>query len=217
MVKSPFFVFEDALSPNKCDLLISEFGIKPSSVFDSHQFKNERFIKDSEQSTPILNMLGRLANAIEARFGGVIKGVEIPVFQQYFENPNLPAEPHGCENSKLLRKKWVKSKDIDLVGFIWLKDYNSGVPLDSSFEVYGGKLEFPAYNFSLVPQRGTLVLYPAGPHFITAISPILVGSLEQVKITVKLTTPDGGIYLYQPSEFPGTYQEWFVSNDSQNS
>jgi hypothetical protein len=135
------------------------------------------------------------------------------VFSQYFENPKDPCELHGCENAKFLRKKWVKTKDVDLVGYLWLKDYGGGVPLDPRIEVYGGKLEFPAYNFSLVPQRGTLILFPAGPHFITAISPILVGSLEQVKITVKLKTDDGGLWLYDPKNFPGTYQEWFSEEE----
>jgi hypothetical protein len=135
--------------------------------------------------------------------------MEPPVFQQYFEDPKNPCEIHGCESAKYMRKKWVKTKDVDLVGYLWLKDYGGGVPLDPRFEVYGGKLEFPAYNFSIVPQRGTLVLFPAGPHFITAVSPVLVGSLEQIKITVKLKNPNGEMFIYQPSNFPGTYQEWF--------
>ena len=213
MVKSPFFVFEDVLSPARCEQLIAELGIRVPSFEKDRPLKNERFMKDPVLSTPIVNALQPLVSDIEERYDGIIKGIETPVFQQYFENPALPCEPHGCENAKFLRKKWVKSKDIDLVGFIWLKDFNSGVPLDPRFEVYGGKLEFPAYNFSLVPQRGTLVLYPAGPHFITAISPILVGTLEQVKVTVKLVTAEGGPWLYQPQNFGGTYQEWFTSEN----
>lgn len=174
--------------------------------------KNERFIKDPFNQL-IIQALEPHISAIEQRYEAKVKGIDVPVFQQYFENPALPCEPHGCENSKFIRKKWVKSRDIDLVGFIWLKDYNGGTPLDPRFEVYGGKLEFPAYNFSLVPQRGTLVIYPAGPHFITAVSPILVGSLEQVKVALKLVTNENGMYFYQPSKFPGTYQEWFTPTE----
>ena len=99
-------------------------------------------------------------------------------------------------------------KDVDLVGYVWLKDYNEQVPLDPKHEVYGGKLEFPAFNFSLVPQRGTLVLFPAGPHFISVISPVLLSDLYQIKLTVSIKT-DGHRWFYQPQNFPGTWQQWF--------
>jgi hypothetical protein len=100
-------------------------------------------------------------------------------------------------------------KDVDLVGFVWLKDYNENVPLDPRHEVFGGKLEFPAFNFSLVPQRGTLVMFPAGPHFITVISPILLSDLYQIKLTVCINQKNGGRWLYQPSNHPGKWQDWF--------
>jgi hypothetical protein len=209
MIRSPFFVVEEALSPAKCEKLVAELGIRFPNL-DEHDkpIKNERIM--TEHASVVRDVLQPHLGDIEERYDATVKGMETPLFQQFFENPKDPPVGHGCESAKFLRKKWVKVKDIDLVGFIWLKDFNSGVPLDPRFEVYGGKLEFPAYDFSLVPQRGTLVLYPAGPHFITCISPVLIGSLEQVKVTMKLRTTDDGIYLYQPQRFPGTYGEWFT-------
>lgn len=208
---SPFHVVEDFISPANCERIIAEFGIsEPSIDEDGHPIKNERLIKDPALSRLIQDAVLEHGQDIQDRYTGIIKGMEVPRFIQYFENPKKPCEPHGCENAKHSRKKWVKTKDVDLVGYVWLKDYGSGVPLDPRFEVYGGKLEYPSYNFSLVPQRGTLALFPAGPHFITAISPVLVGSLEIIKFGIKLTADeDGGIWLYQPENFPGTYQEWF--------
>ena len=207
---SPFHVVEDFISPAKCEKLIEEFGIRePSLNEDGQPLKHERILKDPEVISMIQQAILEEGDAIQKRYNGLIKGMETPLFQQYFENPKKPCEGHACENSKFVRKKWVKTKDVDLVGYIWLKDYGSGVPLDPRVEVYGGKLEFPAYNFSLVPQRGTMVMFPAGPHFITAVSPVLVGSLEHIKFSIKITDLENGIWLYQPSEFPGTYAEWF--------
>ena len=209
MIRSPFFIIEDALSPARCEALVAALGIRAPNLDERGKpFRNERIMTDHVDQ--VRAALEPHLSAIEERYEARIRGMETPLFQQFFENPQDPAVAHGCENAKFLRKKWVKSKDVDLVGFIWLKDFNSGVPLDPRFEVYGGKLEFPAYDFSLVPQRGTLVLYPAGPHFITCISPVLVGSLEQVKITIKMLARDGSPWLYQPSSFGGTYREWFV-------
>jgi len=207
---SPFHVVENFISPANCEKLIAEFGISvPSIAEDGQPIKNERLVKAPDALGLIREAILDHGQAIQDRYNGTIKGMETPHFQQYFENPKKPCEPHGCESSKYQRKKWVKVKDIDLVGYLWLKDYGSGVPLDPRIEVYGGKLEFPSYNFSLVPQRGTMVMFPAGPHFITAVSPVLVGSLEMIKFSIKLTQGEDGIWLYQPDNFPGTYQEWF--------
>lgn len=209
-IHSPFHVVENFISPANCEKIIAEFGIgEPSLDENGYPLKNERLIKDAGFSRLIQEAILDAGQDIQDRYNATIKGMEVPRFQQYFENAKKPCEPHGCENSEYLRKKWVKRKDVDLVGYIWLKDYGSGVPLDPRFEVYGGKLEFPAYNFSLVPQRGTMVMFPAGPHFITAVSPVLVGSLEMVKFGIKLAIGEDGIWLYQPEDFPGTYQEWF--------
>jgi hypothetical protein len=209
--RSPFYVIEHAISPARCEQLCKELSIiKPTLDASGRPLKHERLVVDEEHVLRLQQLLREHAPAIEERYTAKVKGMEKPVFQQFFEDAAHPCQEHGCENSKYVRRKWVKVRDIDLVGYLWLKDFNSGVPLDPRFEVYGGKLEFPAYNFSLVPQRGTLVLFPAGPHFITAISPVFAGSLEQIKITVKLTTPNDTMWLYQPANFPGTYQQWFI-------
>jgi hypothetical protein len=208
-IHSPFLCIEHFISPGTCERLVEEFGIKDPTVVDGHALKNERILKDGEFMLMFKDAVQEQVGRIEDQYNGRVVGMEPPVFQQYFEDPRRPCESAGCENAKYLRKKWVKMKDVDLVGYIWLKDYNNGIPLDPRFETYGGKLEFPAYDFSLIPQRGMLALYPAGPHFISAISPILVGSLEQIKITIKLKNTENGMWIYQPANFPGTYQEWF--------
>jgi len=215
MIKSPFFVIEDAVSPAKCDVITKQLGISvPSKDEAGYPLKHECFITDAELVGYLQEAIMPSVGDMESRYGGAIKTFETPLFRQYFENPSRPCELHGCENAKFLRKKWVKVKDVDLVGYLWLKDFNSGVPLDPRFEVYGGKLEFPAYDFSLVPSRGTMVFFPAGPHFITAISPVLVGSLEVVKISIKLHVQDG-FWEYKPELFPGDYMQWFHSEEAQ--
>ena len=209
-IHSPFYVIEDFISPANCERIIAEYGIaEPSVDADGKILKNERFITDPALTEALEMALLEHTGAIQSQYRGMMHGMVNPRFQQYFEDPKHPCELHGCESSKYVRKKWVKVKDVDLVAYVWLKDFGGGVPLDPRHEVYGGKLEFPAYNFSLVPQRGTMVMFPAGPHFITAISPILVGSLEQIKFSVKLTSGANDIWMYQPSNFPGTYEEWF--------
>jgi hypothetical protein len=209
-IHSPFHVIENFFSPLQCEKLIEEFGIStPSYDENSKPLKHERLLHDGAAADAIKAALSAHIGAIEDRYTAKTVRMDVPKFCQYFEDPKNPCETHGCENAKFLRKKWVKTKDVDLVAYVWLKDYGAGVPLDPRYEVYGGKLEFPAYNFSLVPQRGTCVIFPAGPHFISAISPVLVGSLEQVKFSIKVTNPDDTMFHYQPANFPGSYVEWF--------
>lgn len=208
-VKSPFFVIENLISPKLCEEIITKVGVKSPNLDAAEKpIKLERFDDLAEQV--IFTSLQHHKPAIEERYGATIVGTEELVFQHFPENPKVPAKQPGCESSSFVRKKWVKHRNVDLTGYVWLKDYQDKVPLDPRIEVYGGKLEFPAYNFSFTPQRGTCILFPAGPHFITAISPILVGELYQVKINMVLTK-NGLPFLYQPTDFPGTWQQWLMS------
>lgn len=207
-MRSPFTVVQDFLSPLTCEKIIADNEVtQPDVTLEGDAIKNEHHILFWEQD--IVQRFHEVVPEIEARYDCKYRGLEAPVLQYLPENANAPAVGPGCENSKYLRKKWVKTCDVDLVGFVWLKDFNGNPPLDPRHEVFGGKLEFPVYNFSLVPQRGTLVLFPAGPHFITVISPILLGDLYQIKLRVCIEPKDGGLWLYQPTNFPGTWEQWF--------
>jgi len=207
-MKSPFIVIQDFLSPLICEKIIEDNHVGQANVnLDGDPIKLERHIAlwDHEIAT----RFQELVPEIEERYNCNYRGLEKVLLQHYPENDKAPAEGPGCGNSVFSRRKWIKNKDVDLVGFIWLKDFNDSLPLDTSYEVYGGKLEFLAHQFSLVPQRGTLVLFPAGPHFITAISPVLLGDLYMLRLNVCVETKEHGLWFYQPSEYPGKWQDWF--------
>ncbi len=206
MIHSPFHVVEDFISPLQCETLVQRLGLRFPNIAENGQpIKYERHIPNDLSGT-ILSELDALSPLLEQRYGAEVVGEPAVLFQQYWENPKAPAEGLRAENSVYKRKKWEKIKDVDLVGFLWLKSFHDAVPLDPRIEVYGGKLEFPAYNFSLTPVAGTLVVFPATPHFVHAMSHVMLGSIEQIKIGLKLKG-----WTYDAAQYPGTYQEWFLS------
>jgi len=212
-IRSPFLVIQDFISHKACESILGKIEVRqPDLDKDDRPIKMEHH--NDELENGLFSRFKEFVPTIEERYGAKYRATEKLVFQYFPEDSSKPAENPGCESSKFLRRKWVKMKDIDLTGILWLKDYNNNVPLDPRTETYGGKLEFPVYNFSLVPQRGTLVLFPAGPHFIYAISPILVSPLYQVKFNVCVTEPNGGLWFYQPANFlyderKGPLESWF--------
>jgi hypothetical protein len=208
IIKSPFLIVEEFISPKLCEQIIDNIRVEQCDLDkDGDPVPMER--QHEELQIVIFNKFKEYIPKIEEKYDAKYKGTNSITFQYFPELAKKPAQQPGCENSKYLRKKWVKIKDVDLTSVLWLKNYQDRTPLDPRTEVYGGKIEFPAYNFSLVPQRGTLVIFPAGPHFITTISPILVSDLYQVKINISIENKNGGIWLYQPANFPGSWQQWF--------
>jgi hypothetical protein len=200
-------IFQDFLSPKQCDAILDQVRlVAPNLDKEGNPAKMERFHNDAEDQ--IFDKFQPLIPQIEAHYDLKHKGTERLLFQCFPEGMATIAEAPHCESSAMVRKKWVKVRDRDLTGILWLKDHQHEPPLDLKTEVYGGKLEFPIYNFSLQPQRGTLVLYPAGPHFITATSQVLVGDLYAVRFHIAAD----GIWIYQPSNFPGNYVEWFAEH-----
>lgn len=204
ITKSPFKVYQNFLSPKMCSTILDNIRVSAHNRDkDGFPDKMERFHEESQEI--IFEKFKVIIPEIEEYYGIKYKGTENIVFQCYPEGKPGAAENPHCESSQYLRKKWIKVHPRELTAVIWLKDFQDAPPIDVRNEVYGGKLEFPAYDFSLVPQRGTMVIYPAGPHFISAISPVLVGDLYQARLHIAAD----GQWLYQPENFRGTYREWF--------
>lgn len=211
-IRSPFLIHQDFLSPKMCDEIISANRIPSITPDNASQDSGKTEKHLLTLKVPLWEMLtdDGVKTEVEERYSANVAKFEVPVLQHYPQNDAVQyAEPPGCPAAKYVRRKWVKTKDADLVGYIWLKDFNDSMPLDREFEIYGGRLEFPQFDFSLVPQRGTLVIFPATPNFITLVSPIFVGDLYQIRFLMKLAPKDESSWFYQPSDFPGTYQEWF--------
>ncbi len=201
VAKSPFLVFQDFVSPKVCEEIVDSLGFYSPDV-DQEGKPIKMFRTHSESEETLFNRLQPQIDNIMQYYGAEYRGTEQMTFE-YFAQGTVPTPL--CENSDYIRKKWVRTKDRDFTGVLFLSDYNDNPPFDSDYEVYGGKLEFPQHGFGFNPVRGTLIMYPSGPHFINATADVVEGDLHQVRFHIAAGMP----FLYQPVDFPGDYKSWF--------
>ena len=199
--KSPFLVYEDFISPKQCENIVADMGFYvPDINADGDPIKMMRHHDECEAD--LFDKIQAITPEVFNHYGSEYRGTEKMQFEYLAEG--VISQPY-CDNSQYLRKKWVKTKDRDFTGILFLTDYSDQSPFDEDYEVYGGKLEFIQHLFGFNPQRGTLVIFPAGPHFIYANAQIIAGDLFQVKFHFAAKSP----YLHQPADFPGDYRTWF--------
>ena len=199
----PFFVVENFMSPLVCETAVDSINL---TVPDYNSEGTKPIISVLESPTIerlVFNRLEMFIPKIEQRYGVQYKGTHSVEFQWLAQGCEGEA-PHA-ENSEFLREKWLRIRDNDLTGVVFLSDFNDNTPFDGEFEVYGGKHEFPQHGFGFQPQRGTLVVFPSAPHFVNHTLPIIVGDLYRVKFYISTQVP----YLYDPNRFPGDYSTWF--------
>lgn len=203
--KSPFYVVEEFLSPLLCEEIIDicDFTIPDVDISN----KPLKTIKTSEQAQSIIyERLMVLLPDIQSYYDFLYKGTEPMTFEWLPEGSKGSNNNIGAENSVFVRGKWLRTKQRDITGILFLCDYQESVSFDDEYEVYGGKLEFPQHAFSFNPQRGTLVLFPSDPHFINVTSDVFVGNLFQSRIQIAADAP----YFYDPEKYPGNYTQWFA-------
>lgn len=194
-LKSPFFIIEDFLSPLQCDRLLGLNQVPNAGCCIRHL--------NEGQFSVVKNSITDYSDQISERYGCELSPDIKLLFQQFPENPSAPALNPHIDGWESFRKKWTKVKNIDLVGFIPLKSYCDSLPIDLNFEVYGGKLEMLNFNFSILPERGSLILFPAAPNFIHALSPINFGSFEVIKIHCTFSQP----WTFDISKFSTAIQD----------
>lgn len=201
--KSPFLVFQDFLDSDRCDEIAREVRVEPDLDPEGIPLAMERHYVPLEDE--IFEKFKPLISKFQQHYTGFkYRGTEHLVFQQFPATGKVAEEPH-CENAVYKRKKWVRVKDRDLTGVLWLKDYKDTPPFNTETQVYGGKLEFPIYNFGFQAQKGTLVIYPSNERFISLTSAVLVGELQCIRFHVC----GEGMWLYNPDDYPGDFRVWF--------
>jgi hypothetical protein len=204
--KSPFFIIKEFISPLMCEELIDmcEFTVPDTD-------KNEREVKTTKTSetaeSVIYERLLQLIPELEAYYQFEYKGTERINFEWF---PQDSAGDFQCENSNFLRGKWLRTKQRDFSAILFMSDYQETTPFETTYEVYGGKLEFAQWGFGFNPQRGTLIVFPSDPHFINVTSTAFVGDAHQARIQIAAKD----IWLFQPQNFPGNYQSWFKDDIS---
>lgn len=205
VIKSPFYIVQEFISPLLCEQIVDGLNFIEPDVDEKDDpivtvRNNDRF------ETVLFRCLQQQMPDIEQYYGIQYKGTKQFEFKWYPQD--CKGDPKiTCENAMYSESKkvWIKNRDRDLTGIIFMSDYNSIVPFESAYEVYGGKYEFPQHNFGFNAQRGTLILYPSGPHFLNAVAPVVAGDLFLAKFHIAAKLP----FIYQPSEFPGDMTTWF--------
>ncbi len=199
--KSPFIVYQEFLSPLLCEEIIDEMDVTvPDTDPYGDPIPSIRHNKKSEKF--IFDRLQQILGTIQEYYRVEYRGTEKMLFEWY---PQGSTGKLTCDSCDFVGKKWVRTRDRDITAILFLTNYNETPSFDDTYEVYGGKLEFPTHNFGFNPERGTLILFPGTPHFINAVSPVQVGDLFQIRIHIATKTP----FLYQPADYPGNFFSWF--------
>jgi hypothetical protein len=204
-IKSPFYVIQGLIPEKRCVELATKLRVEPTLDTEGNPVSIGRH--HTETGEEIFKLLKGHIPEITAHYGITYRGTEEFVFQQYPVTNGQPAEQPHCENAVYKRKRWIRINDRDLTGIIWLKDYADAPPFDTKKHVYGGKLEFPVYNFGFQPQVGTCVIFPSCERFISLTSSIQVGELQIAKFHIS----GEGVWLYDPADYPGDFRSWFSS------
>lgn len=191
-MKSPFIIEQNLLSPGLCEDIIQ--SIKLDLLIAPHKHDIELVIFQHLQ-----HILPKFEDYYDVNYENISNMI--------MEGLPIKSKPSISDNSSFINGKWTRIHNIDFTGIIFLSDFNNKPPFSKSFEVYGGKLEFPQHKFGFNPERGTLILFPSNPHFHYKFSDILIGNAYQIRFNITCTSE----FVYDRMNFKGNYLTWFQS------
>lgn len=189
---SPFIIEQNLLSPSLCEDVIQFIDLDLMS--SSYKEDIELVIFEHIQ-----NILPNFEQYYSVNYKQISNIDFEDLYQGYKSKSSI------SDNSLFINGKWTRIHDIDFTGIIFLSDFNNKPPFSKSFEVYGGKLEFPQHKFGFNPERGTLIMFPSDPHFHYNFSDVQVGKSYYIKFNITCTNE----FVYNRNNFKGNYLTWF--------
>lgn len=202
MIKSPFLIIKNFLSPLDCENIVR--------VYDSHFPDVDN--KDRDIKTLLTNPLyqQRVWDKLSDYFDYIEKyhSVEIDSIShmdvEWYPEKGVQEELR-CENSHYFAKKWSVINEYDFTVIVFLKDHNDKANFDPDFECYGGKLEFANHRFGVNPERGTAIIFPSNQYFLNRTESPKFGELFQLRMHLICTKR----FKYSPDNYKGNYTLWF--------
>jgi hypothetical protein len=200
--KSPFKVYQNFMSPKLCEYFCDRIGFMEAD-YDEKTKQPLKMVKfNADVQTAVYDRLINKIPELELYYGMEYRGTEQMMVEWFAEGTVGESQ---SENSNFVKKQWLRTRDRDFTGILFMSNYHDGVDFDTDYECYGGKLEFYQHKFGFNPEAGSLVIFPSVPHFINATAKVEAGELYQVRLHIAAKTP----YLYDPSKFVGDYRTWF--------
>ena len=191
MIKSPFLVEQRIFPVKLCQELADS----------AYELKVDAKYREPVKNDKLDSFIQYVAPQINSRYNTSL--VQSTSFLDSYSTRHIPEIK--CESTVHQNGMWFRNKDYDFETIVFLKEHVSNPPADLFFEVYGGKLEFPTFNFSFTPERGTAITFPCVPNFVNSISKVKLGQLDILRIFHRSAT----LFAYEPSDFKGDPSVWF--------
>lgn len=202
MIKSPFLILQDFISPLECEELLSSIKVYEPNV-DSEDDPIKTILRLPVAQNRLWNRFSNYFESIENYYNVEIDQMTAIDVEWYPESS--AQEPQRCENSVFRQNNWAIVNDYDFTVIIFLKDFNKSDDFDEEFECYGGELEMINHAFTINPKRGNAIIFPSNQYFINRTVSPQYGDMFQLRFHVSCAER----FKYSPSDYGGNYTLWF--------